>query len=337
MKFDSLSTRKYRYRNTNKDSWFRNLSDLQISSDVVDIVSLGPNYSVPQKISKQDVIDTIKNVESSLLSLDINSDLKNEIREKVTNNIMHNFNKDANISMEDRNFANKLKVTKQFLKNNPDIFFTNADKGNLTVCLKKSTYNTKMTDLLSNTSTYISITRNPLKKLQSSTSNILKRLNDNEFLKYKFHNNQLTLTNTVLTKCYDLPKIHKQHTPLRPIISLINSPTHFLAKILYDELKDSIKVPKSHLNDSLDLKRKLEDLIVDDNHVLLSLDVNSLFTNVPCDLVLKSLDRRCQLIHNNCRIPFDEIINCTKFHKIRTYNSPLRFNKIIKLTFWTCH
>ena len=38
--------------------------------------------------------------------------------------------------MEDRNFSNKLKVTKQFLINNPDIFFTNADKGNLTVCLK---------------------------------------------------------------------------------------------------------------------------------------------------------------------------------------------------------
>ena len=113
-----------------------------------------------------------------------------------------------------------------------------------------------MTDLLLNTSTYIPITRNPFKKLQCSTSNILNRLNDNDYLKYKVHNNQLTLTNTVLAKCYGLPKIHKEDTPLCPIISLINSLTHFLAKILYDELKDSIKVPKSHLNDSLDLKTK---------------------------------------------------------------------------------
>ena len=95
--------------------------------------------------------------------------------------------------------------------------------------------------------------------------------------------------------------------------------THFLAKILCDELKDSIKVPKSHLNDNLDRKKKLEDLVVDDDYVLLSLDVSSLFTNVPCDLVLKSLDRRCQLIHNNCRIPFNEIINCTKFLFENTY------------------
>ena len=121
-KFYSLSTSKYHCRKTNKDSWLRNLSHLQIPSDIVNIVSLGPNYCAPPKISKQDIIDTIKNVESSLLSLDINSDLKNEIREKVTNNIMHNFNKDTHISMEDRNFVNKLKVTKQFLKDNPDIF-----------------------------------------------------------------------------------------------------------------------------------------------------------------------------------------------------------------------
>ena len=61
----------------------------------------------------------------------------------------------------------------------------------------------------------------------------------------------------------------------------------------------------------------MEDLVVDNDHVLLSLDVSSLFTNVPCDLVLKSLERRCQLIHN--KIPFDKIINCTKFLFENTY------------------
>ena len=33
-------------------------------------------------------------------------------------------------------------------------------------------------------------------------------------------------SNTVLAKCYDLPRVHKQDTPLRPLISLINSPIH---------------------------------------------------------------------------------------------------------------
>ena len=208
--------------------------------------------------------------------------------------------------MEDRNFTNKSKVTKQFLGKNPDIFFTNAYKGNLSVWLKKLTNN-------------IPITRNPFKKLQSSTSNILKRLNDNNFLKYTFHNN-LTLTDTVLAKCYGLPKIHKQDTTLRPIISLINSPTHFLVKILYDDSRQyksrEITFKGQFWSQK---KKKLADHVVDDDHVLLSLEVFSLFTNVPCDLTLKSLDHRCQLIHNKCRILFDEIINFTKFLFENTY------------------
>ena len=67
-----------------------------------------------------------------------------------------------------------------------------------------------MNNLLSDTSTYISIDKNPLKKLQEKTSKILKNLNGNEFLKEKYRNNQLTLTSTVLPMCYELPKIHKK-------------------------------------------------------------------------------------------------------------------------------
>ena len=147
-----------------------------------------------------------------------------------------------------------------------------------------------MNNLLSDTSTYISIDKNPLEKLQEKTSKILKNLNENKFLKQKYHKNQLTLTSTVLPKCYGLPKIHKKEIPMRPIISLINSPTHFLAKVINEELKNSVKLPKSHINNSFELKEKLKNIILDDDHVIFALDVNSLFTNVPCSLVLDSLD-----------------------------------------------
>ena len=141
----------------------------------------------------------------------------------------------------------------------------------------------------------------------------MKSFNDNEFLKYKHHNNQLTLTSTVLARCYGLPKIHKKDIPLRPIISLINSPTYFLAKILYEVLKDNLNTPISHINNSFELKEKIKDIIIDDDHILISLDVSSLFTNIPSKLVLESLDKRCLLIHQNCKIPFKEIANCSKF------------------------
>ena len=187
--------------------------------------------------------------------------------------------------------------------------------------------------MLSDASTYTSFQKNLLKKLQDNTLKVLKGLNDNNFWKYKFHNNQFALTNIVLAKCYGLPKIHEKDLPFRSIISLINSPIHFLAKIIYLDLKESIKVPKSNINNSFELKKKLIFVNLVDDYVLILLNVSLLFTNIPCDLILESLERRCHHIHNNFNIPFNKIINCNKFLFDNTY---FTFNdKIYKQIFGT--
>ena len=170
-----------------------------------------------------------------------------------------------------------------------------------------------MLKLLSDTNTYEIIKKNPLTKLQTNTSTIFKNLNNNNYLRTKFHNNALSCTNTTLAKYYGLPKIHKKDVPVRPIISLINSPTHFLSKTFYNEIKSAIKLPSSHINNSLDLKLKLNSFTIPDDYIFLSLDVTPLFTNIPLQLVLDSLDRRFDSLHNKCKIPFNEIVTCTKF------------------------
>ena len=122
-----------------------------------------------------------------------------------------------------------------------------------------------------------------------------------------------------------MPKIHKANFPLRPIISTINSPTHFLAKILYNELKDCFPKPKSHINNSLDFKKKINNLFIPDNYVFISLDVCSLFTNILCDLVLHSIDKRIHLIRNKCKLSIETIRHIIKFLFSNTYFS---FNNI---------
>ena len=117
-------------------------------------------------------------------------------------------------------------------------------------------------------------------------------MNRKEFLNRQYHNNDLTQTDTTLAKAYGLPKIHKADVPLRPIISLVNSPTHFLAKLVYTELKKCIKPPSSRVNNSFEFKNTISNINVPSGFSLLSLDVSSLFTNIPCELVLRSLDKR---------------------------------------------
>ena len=41
--------------------------------------------------------------------------------------------------------------------------------------------------------------------------------------------------------------------------------------------------------------------------------MSSLFTNIPCDLVIESLDRRISEIKKESFIPYDVIIDCAKF------------------------
>ena len=182
-KFTSLLSKKNNLTLSYKDTFVKNLSEVQLPSEVIDTVSLGSNFSVPSKISEQQIIDIVKNVETSLQLWDINNDVTNEIRKITPKNVNNFIKKEFHISKEDNKISKNLKITKKFLNDNPDIFFTKADKGNVTVCLKRSEYIIKMNNFLSDTSTYISIDKNPLRKLQEKTSKILKNLNDNEFLK----------------------------------------------------------------------------------------------------------------------------------------------------------
>ena len=106
---------------------------------------------------------------------------------------------------------------------------------------------------------------------------------------------------------------------MRPIIFLINSPTHFLAKIINDELKKVIPPPKSYIKNSFELIKKIQNIHIPDDHVLMSLNVCSLYTNIPCNLVINSLDSRMTLINKNCFIPHIDIVYCTQFLFENTY------------------
>ncbi|WP_165351408.1 hypothetical protein, partial [Enterobacter cloacae complex sp. 2DZ2F20B] len=81
-------------------------------------------------------------------------DEKNNMRSNCIN-FLQNY-----ITHSKNDFSNNLKVNdnnivKSFLKNNPNILFTNADKRNITVAITKSEYLQKMQGLLSDRDTYI--------------------------------------------------------------------------------------------------------------------------------------------------------------------------------------
>ena len=87
-------------------------------------------------------------------------------------------------------------------------------------------------------------------------------------------------------------KLHKDPIAYRPIVSQTRSYSKPLSKHLANILTPLLgSFSPAHLRDSMDLKRRLQEE-ADPSHPFLSLDVESLFTNVPIEPLLSFLRRK---------------------------------------------
>ncbi|VDM05548.1 unnamed protein product [Schistocephalus solidus] len=117
-------------------------------------------------------------------------------------------------------------------------------------------------------------------EVEAQLTNCLKRLraedviNDRDF-------ERLRPVGTHIPRLYGLPKIHKEGLTVRPILDMRNSPNHAIAKWLAEKLKP-IQRQRAPLSDRNTFKfiDDVKEINLNDM-VMLSLDVSSLFTNVP--------------------------------------------------------
>ena len=64
---------------------------------------------------------------------------------------------------------------------------------------------------------------------------------------------------------------------------------------------------------SLHLVNELKDIVLPEDHILVSFDVKSLFTNIPRDLVVESIKKRFPSLGSATKLPLNEIIASTLF------------------------
>jgi len=67
------------------------------------------------------------------------------------------------------------------------------------------------------------------------------------------------------------------------------------------------------VSNSYQVIKELNDFKIEPNYKLVSLDVTSLFTNVPIDLAMESIERRWDSISHNTLIPLQEFKSAVKF------------------------
>jgi len=307
------------------DNWFVNVSKKTIPEEVRLLLQLGERFSLP--FTKKDIdrtlLEFIKCIEKNLFNEveTIGSEIRNQSvpimkrLSKTTNNYDYN----------DKFLLRCLHCTKKFTKENPDILFTKADKGNATVAMDLAEYNSKMIEILADSNTYTIINKDPIKKLSNSIRNILSNWLKKEYIDIRTYK-KLLITDGLLPRAYGLPKLHKEGYPLRIIISSLKSPLYELACYFHNIIKCSIPEAVSSVSNSFKLVKELNGKILDQGCTVASLDVVSLFTNVPIEYVYEGISKRWDLIKRNTAIPKEDFISAIKLILDSTY---FYFNKIV--------
>ncbi|KYN07135.1 hypothetical protein ALC62_01943, partial [Cyphomyrmex costatus] len=143
-----------------------NLSSIQIPNEVQFLLQLGDNFSLPFNNFQNIAIELIKNIENNVkkLQTSVHNTIRNRSWNIVSRCISFKYKKSFPFStLKDLTFA-----TKKFVRNNPNVIFTKADKGNITVALDKKDYldkvNVTLQDTLSNR--FIKVHKDGLSKEQ---------------------------------------------------------------------------------------------------------------------------------------------------------------------------
>ena len=222
------------------------------------------------------------------------------------------------VDISDRQAYKELLSTFTSLQQNKHLVISKPDKGSGVVLLNRKDYVNKMKIILGDTTKF---------KLLGPVSTFDRTQKVESKLQRRFRQmmNTKLIPNTVYEcirpvgsqrpRMYGLPKVHKDNTPMRPILAMIKSPQHNLAKWLNHILSPVLDFYSTYcLEDSFTFVKTIKNLKFDvSNTFWCSFDVKSLFTNIPLqeaiDICVTSLyDNGIGTPHGISKSTFMELI-----------------------------
>ena len=254
-------------QNKNKNNWVRNLSKMLLTDAEERLLAHGPNFSIVPK--EPPILEYITAIEKSCSQLQRGKveELRGEIK-RILKKISNSRPYKSNITKEEQQAIRKLK------KNENRMVLT-ADKGVSLVVIDKEDYTTN----------YKKINSDPTTKHKNKLIGLLKTIktqggmNDNLY-KRLYH------TGANAPKFYGLLKVHKDDTPLRPIVSSVGSVSYETAKELSRILKPLVGKTEHHVKNAKDFIDSIQDIRLKPNECLVSYDAEALFTSVTIQAAL---------------------------------------------------
>lgn len=296
--------------NNSNTKWFINKTDLEFPRNVENILALGEKFNLPYGEKNLPIEQLIIDTEY-IINSNTDENIRTEKRNKVVN-IITNFLSYNRVDKGDTKLIRDEAETRIFLKENPEIVILKADKGNSTVAMSKTDFLHKGNELLSDTNTYLLLKKDPTVTIQNKLNKIIDKLIERTSIT-KDEGKQLKCTNGIFPKLYFQPKIHKDNVPIRPIVSFVGSPAYNLTKYLSKLVNFAFEKDEYYTKNSFEMVSFIQNFQIPQNYILVSLDVKSLFTNIPIDLTTNLLINRWSIIKNHCKLSLDEFVELLEF------------------------
>ena len=315
-KFDHLREKNIRTSQddtttVDTERWVVNLSNKTLDEHENKVLKRGLNFAVVE--TNIPIVEIITSTEQACSKI-VNKSKSDALRSEVTKILKSKRTVHPNISLEERKALQRL-------KQDNTIQILPADKGRATVLLDKTDYERKIDQMLSDSSTYVKLQKDPTSKYKNRLTKLLKILKDNNKITIQQWKHMYP-TSEDPPKFYGLPKIHKPGTPLRPIVSSMGSITYFVAKYLAEILSPLVGKSNHHIKNSTHFVNKIKDIEVTPGQKMVSYDVTALFTSIPVDDALKATEEHLNKDMSwkaNTKLSKDEILELLDICLSSTY------------------
>ncbi|XP_071801298.1 uncharacterized protein [Asterias amurensis] len=247
-----------------------NLSNRSITETETSVLSLGMNFAQPPKSIPTEEI--IQSTEQALKHLSKTE--KIDVRIKINEVLRKAKPAKSNLSKVEQAALREL-------RRDESIHILPADKGNATVIMDRTEYTDKVSNILSSGS-YRPLPKDPTPSIEKRVASKLLSIHRSGALSVPLYR-RLRPSSSTCPRFFGNPKIHKPEVPLRPIVASRESPTYDTAKYLAKVLRPLVGLTEHHVSNSTQFVDITRNLTLQPTDILVSFDVESLFTNVPTD------------------------------------------------------
>ncbi|CAN7978809.1 unnamed protein product, partial [Ixodes persulcatus] len=208
------------------------------------------------------------------------------------------------------------------LKSREDVIIRPADKGGGVVVMNRADYMREALTQLENPNFYLRLPDDPTKRFSIIINRTLEDLRNSNKINGDQYN-YLQSKNAHPGVFYMLIKVHKPNNPGRPIISGIGTPTERISEFVDHAIKHIPPLLQSYVKDTTHFLNLIDHMngsgLVSQESILVTIDVSSLYTNIPHNEGLAAVEEflslyPSSLADSSCILRLLELIlDCNNF------------------------